>query len=640
MTAVLLACAVVGGLLATLLYDDDAPLVSRLAAGVPVGLVLSGLGGLAVALPAGRITAAVVAAACLVPLLPALGLFRGPVRARLAGAAATSVAMARGVARHPTPWAVLLAVLAALAGWVLWTAFDRAMIVAPDGGIHTGVDHNLGDLPFHVAIVTGFLHGDNFPPEHPELAGARLTYPFLNDFLSAVLMKAGAPLRAAFFVPNVLLAFSLVALLFRWSAHLTRERAAAVIAPALVLLSGGFGFLLLGRDVDPTAGGFFGYLPHPTADYTIRGTGEVRWGNLVTTMLMTQRSLLLGLPLVLVVWLQWWRALGGGPGPARARLLAAGALTGLLPLAHAHAFAVTVAVGLLLAVLSRRPAGWARFAVPALVLGLPQVLWLASGDALQVRRFLDLHVGWDREASRGLAGFWLMNLGLFLPAYAAALLGGRWRGWLERDLFTWSLAFLPCFVVPNLLQLSPWIWDNIKFLVFWHVASAPLVALLVVRLWRRGWRAGSAAALFVLVFAGGLDVWRVVSGSIDHVIVDGPGVAFANRMRAVTPPRAVILHAPVYNSEVYLTGRRSVLGYPGHIWSQGLDGGTREEEIRAVYAGARADAVLRRYGVTHVLVGPLEAGLAADPEGLRARHRVIAESVRHRLHAVEAGPPR
>ncbi|HET7745819.1 MAG TPA: hypothetical protein VFM29_00875, partial [Vicinamibacteria bacterium] len=317
--------------------------------------------------------------------------------------------------------------------------------------------------------------------------------------------------------------------------------------------------------------------------------------------------------------------------------LGAGVLTGLLPLAHAHAFAVTVAVGMLLGVLARRPVEWARFAGPALVLGLPQVLWLASGDALQADRFLGFHVGWDREPTRGVLGFWLMNLGLYLPLFVAGLLAGRWRGWMARDLFLWSLAFVPCFVLPNVLQLSPWIWDNIKFLVFWHVAAAPVVALVVVGLWRRRWRLAAAAALFLLVLAGTLDVWRVVSGAIDHVIVDGPGVAFASRMRAVTPPRAVILHAPAYNSEVYLTGRRSVLGYPGHTWSQGLDGGTREEDIRAIYGGGpEAAALLARYGVTHVLVGPLEQGLG-DPEGLRARYRVIAESVKHRLHLVELG---
>src|SRR5688572_31613449 len=32
------------------------------------------------------------------------------------------------------------------------------------------------------------------------------------------------------------------------------------------------------------------------------------------------------------------------------------------------------------------------------------------------------------------------------------------------------------------LRLSPWIWDNIKFLFYWYVASVPIVALVLARM--------------------------------------------------------------------------------------------------------------------------------------------------------------
>src|SRR5206468_3061255 len=76
------------------------------------------------------------------------------------------------------------------------------------------------------------------------------------------------------------------------------------------------------------------------------------------------------------------------------------------------------------------------------------------------------------------------------------------------------------------------------------------------------------------------------------------GTLFAEDIRVATPPGAVILHAPTYNSEVYLTGRRTVVGYLGHIWSQGLDSGTREEDVKRIYAGAPGSReLLARYGV-------------------------------------------
>ena len=53
-----------------------------------------------------------------------------------------------------------------------------------------------------------------------------------------------------------------------------------------------------------------------------------------------------------------------------------------------------------------------------------------------------------------------------------------------------------------------------------------------------------------------------------------------------TPPRATVLHAPIHNTPIFLTGRRSLMGYPGHIWTHGIDSGPREAEIKRIYEGA------------------------------------------------------
>src|SRR4029077_9597677 len=105
------------------------------------------------------------------------------------------------------PWRALAApanlvriLLAAGTVVLVCRVYDRAMFERPDG-IYTGVDHNFGDLPFHVGVICGFTEGQNLPPEHPELAGARLTYPFLVDFLSAMLVRAGIGLRASVWAP-------------------------------------------------------------------------------------------------------------------------------------------------------------------------------------------------------------------------------------------------------------------------------------------------------------------------------------------------------------------------------------------------------------------------------------------------------
>lgn len=104
---------------------------------------------------------------------------------------------------------------------IFWRVFDRAMIVMPEG-LYTGVLNNFGDLPFHLSVITSFAYGNNFPPEDPTYAGARFTYPFLSDFVSAIFVRCGADLRQSLFLENFILAISFVGLLHRWAWEMVR----------------------------------------------------------------------------------------------------------------------------------------------------------------------------------------------------------------------------------------------------------------------------------------------------------------------------------------------------------------------------------------------------------------------------------
>ena len=149
-------------------------------------------------------------------------------------------------------------------------------------------------------------------------------------------------------------------------------------------------------------------------------------------------------------------------------------------------------------------------------------------------------------------------------------------------------AFHSCFIGPNLIKLAPWPWDNIKVLYYWYIASVPIVALVLARMWQGKWymKVVVAGMIFTLTLAGALDVWRTVSKQINNQEYESDGVALAQKIIEQTPPRALILHAPTYNPVVFLTGRRSFLGYTGYIWAHGLDYEPREKTIKSIYAGA------------------------------------------------------
>jgi hypothetical protein len=171
------------------------------------------------------------------------------------------------------------------------------------------------------------------------------------------------------------------------------------------------------------------------------------------------------------------------------------------------------------------------------------------------------------------------------------------------------LPFTVLFIGPNLLQLSPWIWDNIKFLVYWHIASAPLIALLLLRWWRRSAPARAASVLVVgsLVLAGGLDIWRVVSHARSYELFTAEGVAFAGVVRDLVPLKATVVHSPIHNHPVFLSGRRSFMGYPGHVWSHGLPSSSREADIKRIYRGGpEALRLLELHQIDYVVIGPIE----------------------------------
>jgi len=658
------------GTIATYLYDEGASFAARLCAGTCLGLTALGLIGFIIASFIGLTTTSIIITAVVLSL-PFLLLRDRKRRNAVRGDLKLTSQTIRRSLKNPTSAGVGSVLFYIVVAYVLWRVFDRAMIETPEG-YATGVLNNFGDLPFHLSVITSFAHGNNFPPEDPTYSGVRFTYPFLTDFVSAIFVRCGASLRQSMFLENFVVAISFVGLLHRWALELVRDRLAAVVTPLLVFLSGGFGWVLLWDAWKRSDSGLFGAFKLLPPSVTVIPETTWRWGNAVSTLLVPQRGMLLGLPLAVIVFTQWWTseesgAKGNGKTgkhkkptkdrkenftsstaqrfslfpfspipPSLSRMIAAGVIAGLLPLVHAHSFIAVMAVGAVLALLQRRWRHWFAFFVCASVVALPQMWWSTHNSAVNAASFFDWQLGWDRGTENPV-WFWVKNTGLFIPLVVIAIL---WRGkdyLVSRRLLVYYLPFTICFIVPNFIKLAPWIWDNIKILFYWWLASAPLVALLLARLWQqRGLRRILAVALFAgVTLAGALDVASIAMRSTAYGVFDAQGIAFAELIKRQTDPRSLIVHAPVHNHPSFLTGRRSLMGYPGHIWTHGLEYAPREAEINRIYAGSTdAEALLRRYGVSYVVVGPLERHTANVNDQFFSRFTKVGEVGEYRLYKI------
>ena len=160
----------------------------------------------------------------------------------------------------------------------------------------------------------------------------------------------------------------------------------------------------------------------------------------------------------------------------------------------------------------------------------------------------------------------------------------------------------------------------------------------MVKLWREGpIRQTAAIILFVVVtLAGTLDVASIVLRSTNYNIFDSAGMAFAELVKQKTPPRALIIHAPVHNTPVFLTGRRSLMGYPGHIWTHGLEFMQRESEIKRIYLGTpEAEQLMRNHGIDYAVIGPLERLVVPVNEGFFSRFEKVGQVGEYSLYKIQ-----
>jgi hypothetical protein len=509
-----------------------------------------------------------------------------------------------------TPIALLLCLFTPI---YLRLFITHMLQVRADGGMYSGGESTSYDMAYHAAITNSFAYGANFPPVYTPMPPAPLLYPFLPDFLTALLVALGMDLHSALVCTAVPLCLALTGIFYFFAlrllelaklSRLSEVRLGWIAATATLLffLNGGFGFIYLWQDFRASGTSPGHFIANLGVNYTHVAEKGLVWPNVITDMLLPQRASIFGLSfgfIILTCFAIAWRNTDDPTGADKHRntpiMLGAGILAGSLPWFHVHSYGAVGLISVVLFLLRPRRV-WLVFWVPAVALAFPRFLEL--GTQLGTTGFTRFQPGWRGQGEASWPLFWLRNIGLptvlIIPAWFAA----------SRPLRLVYLSFLALLLVALLVVFSPNDYDNLKLMTYWYAGTCVVIA---------AWLGRLATNRFGLVCSIGFVALSILSGALalayewraSKLLFTRDEIAAAEFVKNETAPRALFLTAPSLQQPVLsLAGRAIVRGPTAWLWSHGYSFAEREADVRAIYAGAD-DAVelLRYYRVDYVYLG-------------------------------------
>jgi hypothetical protein len=304
--------------------------------------------------------------------------------------------------------------------------------------------------------------------------------------------------------------------------------------------------------------------------------------------------------------------LTGGELDSKSRKIVLGILalvTGLLPIFHAHAF---IAAALLWLVFWAIRPTKKIFFLGLLIIIIAAPIFILFGGAVSRAGFTQITIGYmAKPALFSWVFFWLVNLGAILPITIIAMFGKK-HGIARLVL---GIPALILFLLGNVVQFQPYLWDNYKIFVFvWFLVMPMAVSEMFSWLEGRKNRISIVAfsVLIVVVFLS--EIMTTVSETATYFnfrhnfpLFTSEERLLAKEMEKDLPKNAVVLAATniVHKDPITLTGRNLFLGYGGWIWTRGLSLSTKEEKIDLILSSDSGKALcdnLKNAGITHIVV--------------------------------------
>lgn len=465
--------------------------------------------------------------------------------------------------------------------WLIYVDGNELKVQSPN---------NLGDLSIHLTYIRQFASGIPLWPDNPIFVFSKLRYPAGTDIFNAVLTCLGVDVTRGLVWTGLLASAATFYAFYRWAGN---------FGIAAFLFNGGVAsFPVLQTFV--------------FQDY--QGANTIAWKSIPLAMFVTQRGLLYALPAGLLLLYQWrakyypaYREVALSNTLESEQDVAAPnrraplpwwlelSLYATLPLYHIHTFlALSVVLGFLFLLGENSARKELAILVAAALIPASFFVWVVS-DNFNAGSVLQWKPGWVQDQgdfAMPFFQFWLVNFGAWVPLvlfFVGITALTVWKQCQAPDFkLPASVAFLipatAIFLLGYFVKFAPWEWDNIKIIVWAYFLILPFLWTELIAHWPFHLRASVCAALFASGFVtlfGGLAAGKTGFGVADRAELDAVGVVVRK-----LPATARYAGFPTYNHPVLLHGRKMVMGYPGHLWTQGFNYSEVENKLQALMKGA------------------------------------------------------
>lgn len=532
------------------------------------------------------------------------------------------------------------------ASWGLYFIIIFSRIISWRGtGIYAAHENVWSDWALHIGLTTTFAekHPSDWFAYHPFYADGKMTYTFLTNFISGMMMRAGFSLELAMILPSIAYSLLLILGMHRFLTMLLSSERRSFIAISLFFLASGMGFILFITDFlrDPQILSWF----VPPRQYSRLDAYGWYAGNFIVGHLLPQRSMLIGM--TLTVWsLAGLLSVIQNPKSSKNRmvLVRSAVFAGLLPIAHMHSLiAMIFLMGPILLVHFRRWKEFLYFLLPGGALAAILYFTFIWGG-IERPDFFRWAPGYTTKSFWDWITFWFWVWGFMLPVAAVGLII-LWRK-ISVELRCFVLSAWVLFFVCNLIWFQPISWDNSKLFAWCYFAFSGMAAFFLDWLWRHPKKdlfklKSVVAVLFFFLTATGMLELELLQRVSTHTfqMISNEELFLGDQVRKSTGPRDRFLTAADHNHWVMMRGVRPILlGYTAWVLNFGFLYGQTEKDIQTIYQGGEeAKRLLALHRVHYVVIGPSEIrNFKPKEEFFLQTYKIAFQSPNYRVFDVEA----